>query len=827
SGTRNSGKIARSVWIVFSLLIAFFMSSAWKSILLFLNQVPFGIKDPIFGKDISFFVFTLPVYELLAQVSLFVVGFCLIGVSLVYFYKSITKQGEVVVDQYGNKVLKLSPAKKTSLPRQGRVHLALLGTLSFFLLAVNHYLARYEILYSNRGAVFGAAYTDIAVSLPALTVLFLISFLIGIAILVWAVLSDKRAKLKKRHVISIAVASYLLVLFLGTAVIPYIVQHYKVSPNELEVERPYIENAIKYTRIAYNLDNVVEKGYDVKYNLSFEELENNKETIRNIRLLDWRPLKETYKQLQEIRLYYEFLDIDVDRYDVEGNYTQVMLSAREMKVEQLEERARTWLNMHLVYTHGYGLAMSPVNKVTNDGQPVFFVKDIPPQVVVNEESLKIDRPEIYYGEHDNEYAIVGTEQKEFDYPKGDENIYASYTGRGGVRISSFLDRLLMSIRFSDLKMLVSSTINENSRVQFYRNIQERVARITPFLILDADPYIVIADGKLFWIQDAYTATNRFPYSEPARGINYIRNSVKVVIDAFNGDVDYYVADAEDPLIRTWMRVFPKQFKSMDEMPPSLRKHIRYPEGLFEIQAKKFATYHMKDPAVFYNKEDVWELPFEIYGQGQKVRMQPYYVILKLPEWEKEEFIMMIPFTPAKKDNMIAWMAAKSDSNYGQLVLFKFPKERLIYGPMQIEARIDQDAEISQQLTLWSQKGSSVTRGNILVIPVGESILYVEPLYIQAERSQMPELKRVIVSDGKKVVMEESFEKALSTLLGSASGSTETGAPPEEITEESAEKNVSDALSAYLKAKQAIARGDWVSFGRAMDELGRILEENKG
>jgi hypothetical protein len=495
-----------------------------------------------------------------------------------------------------------------------------------------------------------------------------------------------------------------------------------------------------------------------------------------------------------------------------------MVAPREMNQAQIADNAKTWVNLHMVYTHGYGVVMSPVNQVTAEGLPQYYIKDIPPVYTVDEPSIIIDRPEVYYGEQSNEYVLVNTNTEEFNFPRGNTNEYIQYDGRGGVILNTFTRKLLMAIRFSDIKILLSSDITPESKIMFHRSIQDRIRTLTPFLALDQDPYLVISEGSLYWIQDAYTTTGNFPYSEKTANINYIRNSVKVVVDAFNGDVTYYVMNRDEPLMKTYSNIFWDQFKDFEEMPEGLKAHIRYPEDLFKVQSEIFSTYHMLDPTVFYNKEDAWQIPNEIYGTGQQLPVEPYYNILELPGEGEEEFVLMISFTPIRKDNMVAWLAARSDGdNYGKLLLFKFPKDKLVYGPSQVEAKIDQDSEISQQLTLWSQQGSRVTRGNLLVIPIEDSILYVEPLYIQSEQGQLPELKRVLVSDGERVAMEETLGEALEDLFGRAERGNQTLSQDELID---------DANRYYDNILDAMAEGDWSGIGDSLESLGDILRQLK-
>ena len=663
---------------------------------------------------------------------------------------------------------------------------------------------------SEKGIVVGAGYTDVVIFLPMVKIFMVLAVVVAILFFVWIFYFSK--KFRKRHILLYILVLYFAFFFVGGTVVPNIVQSLKVSPNEINLEAPYIENNIKFTKIAFGLDQVEERDFTVSEELSADILEKEKETIDNVRILDYRPLIQTYKQTQGIRLYYDLSGIDIDRYNIDGKYTQVMLAPRELAQEQIAESAKTWVNLHMVYTHGFGVVMSPVNSVTKEGLPNYLIKDIPP--IVDDDNLRIQEPRVYYGEKDNDFVLVNTLTKEFDYPKGNTNEYINYDGKGGVKLDSFIKKLAMAIRFKDIKILLSSDITSESKIMFQRNIQQRISKITPFLMLDDDPYLVINDGRLYWIQDAYTVTRNFPYSQKFKGINYMRNSVKVVVDAYNGDVSYYVVDGTDPIMNVYATIFPNQFKKFEAMP--FKEHIRYPEDLFKVQSEIFSTYHMDDVTVFYNKEDAWQIPFEIYGTGQQTKVEPYYIILKLPDEEKEEFVLMTTFTPLRKDNMISWLAARSDAeNYGKLLLFKFSKDKLIYGPLQIEAKIDQDSEISQQLTLWSQQGSRVTRGNLLVIPIKNSILYIEPLYIEAEQGQLPQLKRVLVSDGEKVVMEEDLGKALEVLFGKAK--------VKKIEESTDEPLVEQAKSYYDSILDSMSNQDWVGIGDNLDKLGDVLD----
>jgi len=812
-----------------SVLAGLIASSGWFKALQYLNLTPFNIQDPIFMKDVAFYVFSLPFYSLAWA---FLMGCVIVTTILVLldYLQSFIFGAKPTVKKEKPDIEVVMPEMPTfdfksmftKIKTKALAHLGFLVAIVFVLLAVMHYLSRFSIMYSEQGIVVGAGYSDVVAFLPIVKILMVLAIIIAVLTIIWVFFISK-SKLKKRHILLYAVMIYILFGFVGPTLIPGVIQALKVSPNEINLEKPYIENNIKFTRIAYGLKDVEEKDFSAAATINSGTLSQAKETIDNVRILDWRPLTKTYKQTQEIRLYYDLAGIDIDRYKINGKYTQVMLAPRELEQSQIADNAKTWVNLHMVYTHGFGVVMSPVNKVTKEGLPDYFIKDIPPVYTVDEENLKISKPQVYYGERDNDFVLVNTKTNEFDFPKGNTNEYINYDGKGGIRLDSFLKKVLMAIRFADIKILLSSDVTPDSKIMFTRNIVRRISKLTPFLGFDNDPYLVIDNGKLLWIVDAYTVSGNFPYSEKYGQINYIRNSVKIVVDAYDGTVTYYVMDTSDPVIMTYAKIFPKQFKRFENMPAGLKEHIRYPEDLFKIQSQIYSNYHMDDVKVFYNKEDAWQIPSEVYGVGQKVKVEPYYIIMKLPEEDKEEFVLMTSFTPIKKDNMVAWMAARSDEeNYGNLILYKFPKDKLIYGPLQIEAKIDQDSEISQQLTLWSQQGSRVTRGNLLVIPIKDSILYIEPLYIQAETGQLPELKRVLVSDGVRVVMEENLAEALEVLFGKARPSGETPGQEEDLQKSPAEL-IEEAQDYYTLIEDSMKKGDWAGIGDSFDKLGNVLE----
>lgn len=695
-------------------------------------------------------------------------------------------------------------------------HLAVLLAAILILKAWGYKLAAYKLLYSPSGVVFGAGYTDIHARLLGYKVLMVVALLVGLATIL-------NIFINRLSWIVAGLGVWLAVSVFFTGIYPVLMQKFVVEPNELARETRYIKHNISMTRDAYGFDKVESKTFDIKYDLTAEDIRNNEDTIRNIRLWDWQPLSKTYREIQEIRLYYAFKDIDIDRYIIDGKYRQVMLAARELSQDKLPNQARTWINQHLKYTHGYGVAMSPVNEVAQEGLPRLFIRDIPPRFGTD---LKITRPEIYYGEDTNQYVFVKTKTQEFDYPSGDENVWTTYQGESGVKINSLARRLALAWVFKDYKILLSRYITNESYILFERNIQDRTQKIAPFLMFDGDPYIVISDGKLYWIQDAYTCTDMYPYSAPfdREGHNYIRNSVKIVVDAYDGNTTFYLADNQDPVVQSYARIFPGLFTPIDRMPAGLRQHVRYPEDLFAIQAEMFTVYHMEDPRVFYNKEDKWNIPSELLEDNElledkKTQMEPYYIIMRLPGQPRPEYVQMLPFTPAAKQNMVAWLCARSDGeNYGKLLVYEFPKQELIFGPMQVESRINQDSKISQQMTLWDQRGSSVFRGNLIVIPINQSILYVEPLYLQAVQSQIPELRRVIAVYGDRVVMEETLEKALQELFADRTGAPVSESEPPAGT--TAAELVKQAQEYYNRAQEMLRAGNWAGYG---ENIGKVQE----
>lgn len=804
-----NNKTLTIVFVLISVLMAFLVSSSvtgdWITLQKFLHPSSFGLNDPIFNKDIGFYAFQLPFFQFLYKLVISLVILVAVWTALSYSAAGVVN-GNFNVRQ----LFQMSAV---------RYHLSILVAVFFLLRAWGYRLQQYTVLQSAQGVVYGPGYTDVHANLLAYKVMFFLAVITGIVVLV-------NIFMRRFRMIVYAVGFMFAATIVLNGIYPALVQKLIVLPSEMEKEKPYIENGIKYTRIAYNIENIDKILFPAGKTLSISDVRENQDTIKNIRLWDYRPLQQTYGQLQGIRTYYEFKDIDIDRYNIDGQYRQVMLAARELNQDLLPEQAKTWVNQHLKYTHGYGIAMSPVNEITSEGLPNLLIKDIPPVTGTN---LKVDRPEIYFGELTNEYVIVNTRSQEFNYPLGDDNAWSTYQGKDGVKIGSFFRRLLFALTLGDYKLLLSGDVSSDSQALYYRNINQRVPKIAPFLFYDNDPYLVLDKGKIYWMWDAYTTTDMFPYSEPFKNkMNYIRNSVKVVVDAYTGKVAYYIADSTDPVLKTYQKIFPDLFTPFSEMPSGLKEHIRYPQDLFTIQANKYMVYHMQNYRVFYNKEDKWDMPTELFGNEEQV-MEPYYTIVRLPGEEKPEYLQIMPFTPHGKKNMIAWFAGRSDGkDYGKLLVYEFPKQQLVYGPMQIEARINQDTTISQQLSLWDQRGSQVIRGNLMIIPVKDSLIYVEPLYLQAEQSKMPELSRVIVAHGDHVVMEPTLEASLVKIFGGQGIIEQSNQQPagEQGTKEveTVSSLAQKASRLFDDAQKRIASGDWAGYGNLMGQLEDTLNE---
>jgi len=806
------GKAIFWIWAVLILFLGIIKGSnaigQWNNFLQFIHASSFGISEPIFGKDAGFYVFKLPVYQFITSWYLYMVVLTFIAVSISYYLD--------------NSIYTID--KGFQLPKLVRRHL--LSLAGFFVLGISasYFLKLYNILYSSHGAAYGPSYVDVHAQIPAYWIISILSIAVTLVLFLSPVF-------RKKKIILYAAGGWLLALIGIVWIYPGLVEQYIVKPNELEKETPYILNNIKFTREAYGLNKIKAEPFPVDETITYKDIQENQLTIGNIRLWDRRPLIQTYKQIQEIRLYYNFKSVQIDRYNFD-KYTEVALAARELPVSQIPDRAQTWVNIHLIYTHGYGVVMNPVNEILPNGMPNLIVQDIPPTTKL---PLSLKQMGIYYGEESDQFVLVNTTAKEFDYPKGDDNVYTNYAGQGGVRISGLFKRIVYAWKFSDIKILLTGYLTDQSRIMFYRNISQRDKIIAPFLSYDSQPYLVVGeDGQLYWIHDAYTTSNMFPYSEPIsstlseQSLNYINNSVKVVINAYNGDVSYYVINPKDPIIQTFEKIYPKLFKPFSDMPEFLKSHIRYPTDLFNIQTQMYCIYHMTDPKVFYNQEDYWDVPNESYNNSPQ-KMFPYYIIMRLPGTKEEEYILMLPLTPSKKDNMIAWLCARCDSpNYGDLIVYSLPKDKLIYGPMQVEARINQQPDISSELTLWGQQGSQVFKGNQLIIPIKNSFLYVEPVYLQSEQGKIPELKRVIVAYNDQIEMRETLDESLQAIFNS-SGLQDTSTVQqikkiESIVNTSLSAKAREALDHYNKASEYLKQENWAGYGKELQEMKAILYE---
>lgn len=776
----------RAIGIIFSTLFAWLLSQQWAVVVQYQHPTSFNISEPLFGRDVGFYIFSLPLWELveLWLFGLFLYGF--IAVALTYLLSADS----------------LSQGSFPGFSSAQLRHLHGLGSGVLGVIALSYWLSRYELLYSLRGVAFGASYTDVTAQLPLYTGVSFLALAIAFSLL-WRTIFW-RPKAPRQPWVNLGLGLLGIAVVAGV-IVPEAVQYLIVQPNELAQERPFIERTIALTRQAFGLEVIESSNFDPQGQLTEAALAANNLTIRNIRLWDQRPLLETNRQLQQIRPYYRFPDADIDRYTLQADVParppatpqnrpapnapnaateqrQVLIAARELDYSAVPQEAKTWVNRHLIYTHGYGFTLSPVNTVGTGGLPDYFVKDITggeagalttssPAIRA---SIPIGQPRIYYGEIPNTYVMTQTLTQELDYPSGSDNTYNVYDGRGGINIGSWWRRSLFAVYLRDWRLFVTRDFLPETKVLFRRNIKHRVQAIAPFLRYDSDPYLVTANVQtpeqkdqnyLYWIVDAYTTSDRYPYSDlGSEGINYIRNSVKVVIDAYHGSVNFYVADPSDPIITTWSKIFPNLFKPLTAMPASLRSHLRYPVDFFKLQSERLMTYHMTDPQVFYNREDQWQIPNEVYGNESR-SVEPYYLITSLPAVPFEEFILLLPYTPRQRTNLIAWLAARSDGeNYGKLLLYTFPKERLIYGPEQIEARINQDPVISQQISLWNRQGSRAVQGNLLIVPIEQSLLYVEPLYLEAAQNSLPTLVRVIVVYENRIVMSPTLEEALQAIF---------------------------------------------------------------
>ena len=858
--TKRLNKITWALALIFGLLVTVTsVMDLWFEALKFANSTGFDITDPLFKLDVSFYLFQLPFIQALAQLVIgviiafailtFVYYTVLLSVRTPQIFEEAEPEEEPFRDPFAEEKTddnagfenvtdlfgkfgeaftgkKAAPKKKKAkkqfdnnnfhqLLNIAEKQLILVGILFFIMVAVNLFLKQFDLLYGHTGTVYGAGFTDVNVTLWMYRIMAVLSLVAAVTFAIGV---------PKRNIKTIAVVPVAIVAvgILGTGA-SILIQNFVVSPDELSKESKYLEYNIEYTQYAYDLDNVTVKAFKASNDLTSEDIANNAETINNIRINDYDPAQKFYNQTQAIRQYYTFNDVDVDRYIINGEYTQTFLSAREIDEADISQ---TWLNTHLKYTHGYGITLSRVDEVTSSGQPDMLISNIPPESSVEE--IEITQPGIYFGESTNNYVLTNTDEQEFDYPDGDtNNKYTTYTGDAGIKMNT-INKLMFSIRERSLKLLVSSNITSDSKIIINRNIEQRVQKIMPYLSYDDDPYIVAADGKLYWMIDAYTSSNRYPYSEPydTTGTNYIRNSVKVVIDAYNGTTSYYLVDDSDPIANTYKEIYPKLFKDFEEMPESLQAHIRYPHDMFNIQANVYKKYHMTDVNIFYQSEDMWDIAEEIYGT-EAVTMTPNYYILKLPGEDSAEFVNSIAYTPKNKKNMTGLLMARNDGeNYGELVLYQMPKSKIVYGPRQIEALIDQNTEISKEFSLWDSAGSTYSRGNLFVIPIEDSVIYVEPVYLEAKEDSIPEVKRVIVAYGDKIAYEATLAEALNSLFGEGSADedkatgTDSGTKSDDSLTQS--EIIEKAQEAFNNAEAAQQDGDWAKYGKYLDELEKYL-----
>jgi uncharacterized membrane protein (UPF0182 family) len=820
------GSIAGAIFL--AVIFGSIAASEWDAVLRYLNAEPFGIEDPQFGRDIGFYVLELPA---LKAAQGWLMGALVVTVL-------------AVASLHLSRYLLFGQDSRAKFGTKLQLSLLIVAIIAVFIW--RYYLGIYDLSFSTTGVVFGASYADVHAALPATYLMMGFAALTALAIL----LNLRRDGLRLP---GIALGVWVAVAIIAGEIYPLTVQRLDVEPDELDKERPYILRNIEATRHAFGLDALEERPFPAEPAVTEQEVADNPDTIRNIRLLDVTPLLQTYAQIQTFRPLYEFLDVDIDRYMIDGVPRQVMISPRELSPDRLPADAQSWVNRRLQFTHGYGVVMSPVNEVVQEGLPAFFLRDIP---VTGE--IEVTRPEIYYGEESEHYVIVKTTAEEFDYPIGDGNETSVFEGEGGVALDSMLRRIVFAWEFGDRNIVLSGSLTDESRILFRRNIQDRVHEVAPFLSLDSDPYIVVDQGRLFWIQDAYTTSMHYPYSQPSPdGINYIRNSVKVVIDAYDGAMTFYLVDPNDPIIRTYARIFPDLFTPLEAMPESLRAHVRYPEDLFLRQAQQYLRYHITDPRALYNREDIWQIPTELFADNEQM-VEPYYVIMRIPGETEPEFALILPLTPARRGNTIAWLAARSDGdNYGKLLAFRFPTDSLVFGPRQVESRIDQDPAIAAQFSLWNQSGSQVIRGNLLMVPIGTGNLFIEPIYLQAATSQLPELKRVVVVNGNQIAMEPTLSRSLEVAFGRAAPSEPEGVPasptpvpgspaatpppagptltpsPGDLTAtptpaelpggDDIEALAIEADAAFQRAQEALRNGDFATYGAEIARVEQLIQ----
>lgn len=806
-------RISVLINIIISFIISFsFASNYWYTILQFSSATSFNAIDPLFKKDISFFIFKLPLIESLYQTLVALLA--VLVVITVVTYIVLTAKDRIV---YASKENRFSKFKgfKSGITKFAGKQLAIVSSLILFLLSLGYLIKSWNLVYSPRGMVFGASYTDVHVSLRFYQVIAVASFIA--AIITFISILTSKAKPVIASVIVIAL------LIFGESITANVVQKFVVKSNEKTYEEPYIQYNIDNTRKAFNVSNIEEVPFEIKNDLTKEDIASNKDTINNIKVNSFRPALEFYNQFQYMRFYYNFNDIDIDRYSIDGKYNQVFISAREINLDSLKDNSNTWQNRHLVYTHGYGVVMSKVNSVTSEGQPNFVINNIP---LENKTNIKLDNPRIYFGEGTNDYSIVNTKIGELDYPKGGENQMNKYEGKAGIKMN-LANKLLFAINKKSTKFLLSKDITPSSKILIDRNIVQRVNKIAPFLNYDSDPYIVINDGKLYWIIDAYTTSNRYPFSQPQDGVNYIRNSIKVIIDAVEGVPEFYIVDKTDPIANSYLNIFPDLFKDLSKVPSGIKEHFRYPEGIFNLQCKVLQRYHMTDPGVFYNGDDAWSIATnQEKVEGDKIINEASYAIMKLPNQTKEEMILLEYFNTQGRDNMVSLLGARMDGdNYGKMVLYKFPPKQTVYSPTIFKQRINQDPIISKELSLWNTQGSQVQFGETLIIPIKNSLLYVEPMYLRAKgEKSIPEMKRVIVSYGDKMILANNIESALLQIFDYTDKSNASKPEDESNINAKTLEDMKTAKDLYNKALEAQKNGKWAEYGTFIKQLGDILDK---
>ena len=816
---KEKKKFKKFLFINFIISMAFsviFSSTYWYEILEFTNGTAFNVADPIFNKDISFFVFKLPLIKSLHSSLTSLLILLVLATFVIYIIS--TARDKFSVHFQGNSTKENLKNFTSQITKFAGRQLAILASLIMIMVSIGYMIKAWNLSYSPRGVVFGASYTDITVSLKFFKV-------ISIAALIFAIVTFFSIMFKKFKPIIFSIV-ILIVLVIGENAAAIMTQQFIVNSNEKSLEAPYIDKHIEYTRLAYNINEISDENFKIENNLTAQDIKDNDQIISNIKVNSYRPALEFYNQFQYIRYYYDFNDVDIDRYYINGDYNQVFIAAREIDFEKLDENSISWQNKYLSYTHGYGVVMSKVNSVTSEGQPDFIISNIPME---NETDISLENPRIYFGENTNDYSIVNTKLGEIDYPEGGENATNNYDGQAGIKMNLF-NRIIFAIKEQNSKFLLSQDITSESKILTNRNIVDRVNKIAPFLSYDSDPYIVISNDKLYWIMDAYTTSSNYPFAQPSGNINYIRNSVKVVIDAYEGTTDFYVTDESDPIAMTYSKIFPKLFKNIGELSADLKSHFKYPQDLFEIQCSMLEKYHVSDPGVFYNGDDVWSVATDTENvSGDEQLSQASYVTMKLPDSDKEEMVILEYFNTKGRDNMVGMYGVRMDEeNYGKMFLYKFPTGGTVYSPMLFKQKIKQDPDISKQLSLWDTSGSEVQFGEVLIVPIKNSLLYVEPLYLRASgENSIPEMKNVIVGYGDKLVLENTIDTALSKLFDiKQNDKSESGNSI--ISSEGIESDYMNKIKeVYDNAINSQKNGDWAKYGEYINELGKLIEQQLG